>query len=131
MVDEQSKKRGQAIERLRERHLWSQRELSRRTGMSPSALPKIEKGEVRIQLNTIGRLAEVFGVPPEVLLYPEENLEAIYGPKGEGVSPQPAVEDEEPDDWPRSVTVTIDYQACIDALDECSFHWERKLAKGW
>ena len=87
--------RGRAIRRLRERRLWSRRELARQAGISPSAIAPIEEGRVHVQLSTIGKLAEALGVDSELLLYPEEHEEEIY-PKGEApTSPTPDREGEE------------------------------------
>jgi transcriptional regulator with XRE-family HTH domain len=80
-VNEEDQVRGRAVKRLRERHLWSRRELARRAGISPSAVAPIEEGRVHVQLATIGKLANALGVAPDVLLYPEEYVEEIY-PKG-------------------------------------------------
>lgn len=77
-MDEGLKARGQAVKRLRERRLWSRRELARQAGISPSAVAPIEEGQVHVQLQTIGKLAEALDVDPQLLLYPEEHTEEIY-----------------------------------------------------
>jgi transcriptional regulator with XRE-family HTH domain len=77
-VNEGNQVRGQAVKRLRERRLWSRRELARQAQISPSAVAPIEEGRVHVQLATIGKLADALGVDPELLLYPEEHTEEIY-----------------------------------------------------
>lgn len=77
-MNQEDQARGQAVKRLRERRLWSRRELSRRAKISPSAIAPIEEGRVHVQLSTIGKLAQALEVDPEILLYPEEHEEQIY-----------------------------------------------------
>ena len=77
-MNQEDQVRGQAVKRLRERRLWSRRELARRAEISPSAIAPIEDGRVHVQLSTIGKLAQALEVNPEILLYPEEHEEEIY-----------------------------------------------------
>jgi transcriptional regulator with XRE-family HTH domain len=82
-MDEVDRERAQAITRLREKKLWSRRQLAREAGMSPSAIPYIEEHRGSVRLETIGKIAKALDVDPEVILYPDEHQEEIYGPKAE------------------------------------------------
>lgn len=50
------------LRQLRARHGWSQEELGRRMGLTPSAVSRRESGQTRINLEELGRLSESMGV---------------------------------------------------------------------
>ena len=52
---------------VRQRKVFSMRQLAERAGVSPATIVKIEKGEVRPYPSTLRKLAAALGVEPEEL----------------------------------------------------------------
>jgi len=49
---------------LRQRRGWSAKELSRRAGLSPSYVSKLESGECSASVRTFGAIARALGMTP-------------------------------------------------------------------
>jgi transcriptional regulator with XRE-family HTH domain len=58
--------------RLREERTWSRDLMSKRTGLSPSAIAKIENGERRPSISTLALICDALGCEPADLLAPLE-----------------------------------------------------------
>jgi transcriptional regulator with XRE-family HTH domain len=68
----------ETIRRLRAERLWSQRELAKQAGVSPTTISKIEGDDPAYDpsLGTLAKLARALRVRPNALLSPDE-LEAL------------------------------------------------------
>lgn len=61
------------IKHLREFNNWTQEELAERMDMSPSGYAKIERGETKLYLDKIQKLAQIFEINLFDLIIPESN----------------------------------------------------------
>lgn len=60
---------GKHLRRMRERRMWTQGELAREAGVSPTTVSGIESGRIsNPHFGTVRKLARAVGVPPEELL---------------------------------------------------------------
>lgn len=59
---------GESLKRLRRSHAFSQRDLSRLTGVSADTIGQIERGNRNVRPSTIRKLAEALEVEPVKLL---------------------------------------------------------------
>ena len=67
---------GEVIQMLRDLKGWTQDELAKRSGISPTNLSLLENGRVDIGKKRVEQLAEAFGVHPATIMFPEyESLE--------------------------------------------------------
>lgn len=70
---------GKKVAALRKRNLWTQRELSLRTGITRDQISRIERGKSIPTLSTIERFEEAFDLPKWTL---PDNSETSYSEKG-------------------------------------------------
>ena len=67
---------GEVIQMLRDLKGWTQDELAKRSGISPTNLSLLENGRVDIGKKRVEQLAKAFGVHPATIMFPEyESLE--------------------------------------------------------
>lgn len=62
---------GEVINILREKKGWTQEELARRSGISPTNLSMLENDRVDIGKKRAEQLARAFGVHPAIIMFPE------------------------------------------------------------
>ncbi len=62
---------GEVIRILREKKEWTQDELARRSGISPTNLSMLENDRVDIGKKRAEQLAQAFGVHPAIIMFPE------------------------------------------------------------
>jgi len=62
---------GEVIRILREKKEWTQEELARRSGISPTNLSMLENDRIDIGKKRAEQLARVFGVHPAIIMFPE------------------------------------------------------------
>lgn len=58
------------VMRLRTQRGWTQQQLAREMGVSPPRIAQIESASANVQIDTLDRLAAIFGVEPARLLQP-------------------------------------------------------------
>ena len=68
---------GEVIRMLRELKGWTQAELSRRCGMSPTNISLLENSRVEIGKRRVLQLAKAFRVHPAIIMFPEFEEKAI------------------------------------------------------
>jgi transcriptional regulator with XRE-family HTH domain len=61
----------EVIRMLRELKGWTQAELARRSGISPTNISLLENGKVEIGKKRAEQLANAFGVHPAIIMFPE------------------------------------------------------------
>lgn len=69
---------GEAIRTLRDLKGWTQEELAKRSGISPTNLSLLENERVEIGKKRAEQLAKAFGVHPAIIMFPEYEAEEIY-----------------------------------------------------
>jgi transcriptional regulator with XRE-family HTH domain len=62
---------GEVIQMLRELKEWTQEELAKRSGISPTNLSLLENGKVDIGKRRAEQLAKAFDVHPATIMFPE------------------------------------------------------------
>ena len=62
---------GEVISILREKKGWTQKELARRCGISPTNLSMLEHDRIDIGKKRSEQLARAFGIHPAILMFPE------------------------------------------------------------
>lgn len=62
---------GEVIRLLRELKGWTQSELAKRSGISPSNLSLLENNNVEIGKKRAQQLAKAFNVHPAIIMFPE------------------------------------------------------------
>jgi len=62
---------GEVIKILREKKGWTQKELARRCGISPTNLSMLENDRIDIGKRRAEQLARAFGIHPAILMFPE------------------------------------------------------------
>ncbi len=62
---------GEVIRMLRELKRWTQEELARRSGISPTNLSALENGKLEIGKRRAEQLAKAFNVHPAIIMFPE------------------------------------------------------------
>ncbi|MCB4757273.1 MAG: helix-turn-helix transcriptional regulator [Elusimicrobia bacterium] len=68
---------GEVIRILRDKKGWTQDELARRSGISPTNLSMLENDRIDIGKKRAEQLAGVFGVHPAIIMFPEYEAEEI------------------------------------------------------
>jgi len=68
---------GEVIRMLRELKGWTQEDLARRTGISPTNLSALENGRVEIGKRRAEQLAKVFGIHPAIIMFPDYETASI------------------------------------------------------
>ena len=68
---------GEVIAMLRELKGWTQTELAKRSGISPTNLSLLENDRVDIGKRRAEQLAKAFKVHPAIIMFPEYEGEAI------------------------------------------------------
>ena len=68
---------GEVIAMLRELKGWTQNELAKRSGISPTNLSLLENDRVDIGKRRAEQLAKAFKVHPAIIMFPEYEGEAI------------------------------------------------------
>ena len=67
---------GEVIQMLRDLKGWTQDELAKRSGISPTNLSLLENGRVDIGKKRVEQFAKAFGVHPATIMFPEyESIE--------------------------------------------------------
>lgn len=67
---------GEVLQMLRELKGWTQNELAKRSGISPTNLSLLENGKVDIGKKRAEQLAKAFNIHPATIMFPEyESLE--------------------------------------------------------
>ncbi len=67
---------GEVISMLRELKGWTQNELAKRSGISPTNLSLLENDRIEIGKRRVEQLAKAFEVHPAIIMFPEyESLE--------------------------------------------------------
>jgi len=62
---------GEVIRMLRELKAWTQAELAKRCGISPTNISLLENGKVEIGKKRVEQLAKAFNVHPAIIMFPE------------------------------------------------------------
>ena len=62
---------GEAVRMLRELKGWTQNELSKKSGISPTNISLIENNNVEIGKKRALQLAQAFNVHPAIIMFPE------------------------------------------------------------
>ncbi len=62
---------GEVIRMLRDLKGWTQTELAKRSGISPTNISLLENGKVEIGKKRAERIAKAFGVHPAIVMFPE------------------------------------------------------------
>ena len=62
---------GEVISMLRELKGWTQNELARRSGISPTNLSSLENDRIEIGKRRVEQLAKAFRVHPAIIMFPE------------------------------------------------------------
>ena len=62
---------GEVIRILRDKKGWTQDELSKRSGISPTNLSMLENDRVDIGKKRAEQLARAFGIHPAIIMFPE------------------------------------------------------------
>lgn len=62
---------GEAIRMLRELKGWTQKELSKRSGIQVSNISLLENDKIEIGKKRVIGLAKAFGVHPAIIMFPE------------------------------------------------------------
>lgn len=68
---------GEVIKMLRELKGWTQEELARRCGISPTNLSLLEHNKVEIGKKRAIQLADAFKVHPAIIMFPEYETKEI------------------------------------------------------
>jgi len=68
---------GEVISMLRELKGWTQEELAKRSGISPTNLSLLENDRVEIGKKRVEQLAKAFGVHPAIIMFPEHEAREI------------------------------------------------------
>jgi len=68
---------GEVIRMLRDLKGWTQEELAKRCGISPTNLSLLENDRVDIGKRRTEQLAKAFGVHPAIIMFPEYEAQAI------------------------------------------------------
>ena len=63
---------GQRLRRARKERAVTQVELAERTGVAHSTVVRIERGQARPRIETVGRFAEALGMDPKWLAFGDE-----------------------------------------------------------
>ncbi len=66
------KKVNETIRNLREKNNWSQEDMASKLSMSTNGYAKLERGETRLYLNKLERIAEVFDIDVLELITPND-----------------------------------------------------------
>lgn len=80
---------GDQIERYREQHGWTLRDLSKRVGRDPARLSEIESGRANPSLDNLVDLGEALGL--EIVLIPRERLAEVLSLTGNKATTLPSV----------------------------------------
>ncbi len=62
---------GEVISMLRELKGWTQNELAKRSGISPTNLSSLENDRIEIGKKRVEQLAKAFKVHPAIIMFPE------------------------------------------------------------
>jgi transcriptional regulator with XRE-family HTH domain len=62
---------GEVIRILREKKGWTQQELAKRCGISPTNLSMLENDRIDIGKKRAEQLARAFGIHPAIIMFPE------------------------------------------------------------
>ena len=62
---------GEVIAMLRELKGWTQNELAKRSGISPTNLSLLENDKIEIGKRRVEQLAKAFDVHPAIIMFPE------------------------------------------------------------
>ena len=68
---------GEVIRMLRELKEWTQEDLAKRSGITPTNISLLENGKVEIGKKRAEQLAEAFKVHPAIIMFPEYETEEI------------------------------------------------------
>ncbi len=70
-------KTGEVIRMLRDLKQWTQEELAKRSGISPTNLSLLENGRVDIGKKRAEQLARAFSIHPAIIMFPEYETSGI------------------------------------------------------
>ncbi len=70
-------KTGEVIRMLRDLKEWTQEELAKRSGISPTNLSLLENGRVDIGKKRAEQLARAFNIHPAIIMFPEYETSGI------------------------------------------------------
>lgn len=70
-------KTGEVIRMLRDLKEWTQEELAKRSGISPTNLSLLENGRVEIGKKRAEQLARAFNIHPAIIMFPEYESSGI------------------------------------------------------
>lgn len=68
---------GEVIRMLRDLKEWTQEELAKRSGISPTNLSLLENGRVDIGKKRAEQLARAFNIHPAIIMFPEYETSGI------------------------------------------------------
>jgi DNA-binding XRE family transcriptional regulator len=68
---------GEVIRMLRELKGWTQAELARRSGISPTNISLLENEKVEIGKKRVEQLAKAFDIHPAIIMFPEYEAKEI------------------------------------------------------
>ena len=69
---------GEVIAMLRELKGWTQNELAKRSGISPTNLSSLENDKIEIGKRRVEQLAKAFDVHPAIIMFPEYEAIEIH-----------------------------------------------------
>ena len=70
-------KTGEVIRMLRDLKQWTQEELAKQSGISPTNLSLLENGRVEIGKKRAEQLARAFNIHPAIIMFPEYESSGI------------------------------------------------------
>ena len=68
---------GEVIKMLRDLKLWTQEELAKRSGISPTNLSALENDRVEIGKRRAEQLAKAFDIHPAIIMFPEYEMSGL------------------------------------------------------
>ena len=68
---------GEVIKMLRDLKLWTQEELAKRSGISPTNLSALENDRVEIGKRRAEQLAKAFNIHPAIIMFPEYEMSGL------------------------------------------------------
>lgn len=70
------------IELYRKLHDWTQPQLAHRIGVHYSTVVRIENNQVEPKISTVMKLAKVFNIPLDEVIYPKDERPKLRLPEG-------------------------------------------------
>lgn len=68
---------GEVIKMLRDLKLWTQEELAKRSGISPTNLSALENDRVEIGKRRAEQLAKAFNIHPAIIMFPDYEMSGL------------------------------------------------------